>query len=203
MSRHAPRRLALLLAAWLAGAGAAGAEAGKYFLGAQVGLFEPTGFADSFDAVYGGSLVPLGVRFEVGGPRWFAALTAAQMEADGERVVLVPQPVGTGVATELTLRPYRFSLARRFRGAEAWRPYVGGGVTVLDWRESTSFDTVSDMAHGLHVVGGVARERGRWRWGGEAVVSRIDAGANAGLLEQFGEDDLGGVEIAVYAGWSF
>jgi len=201
MNARATTRLAL--AGWLAGATVAGAETGRYFLGAQIGLFEPTGFADSFDAVYGGSLVPLGVRFEVGGPRWFASLAAAQMEADGERVVLVPQPVGTGVATELTLRPFRFTVARRFRDAGAWRPYVGGGLTVLDWRESTSFETVSDISHGYHALGGAARQRGRWRWGGEVVASRVDVGSNAGLLEQFGEDDLGGVEIAVYAGWSF
>jgi len=193
---------AALLAA-VAIAVAAPASAGSWFVGAEVGDFDPSGFSDAYDAIYGESLTPVGLRVEWSGRSWFAALSVSRMEADGERVVLVPRPVGTGVATRLELEPVRLSLARRFRPGSAWRPYVGAGLTSLGLREETRFEEFSDRTSGFHVLGGVSWQRRHLRAGAELVVSTVDAGGAEGLLDQFGEDDLGGRTLALYLGWSF
>lgn len=191
---------AALAVAWLA---AAPAGAGGWFVGAEAGDFDPSGFSQAYDAVYGESLTPVGLRVEWSAERWFVALSAARMEADGERVVLVPQPAGTGVATTLELEPARLSVAYRFRPRRTWRPYAGAGLSSLEVREETRFEEFSDRTSGLHVLGGVSWQRRALRAGAELVVSTIDAGDAAGLLDQFGEDDLGGRTLSLYLGWSF
>lgn len=200
--RRAIRAIAVaaLLAAALA---ASPARASSWFVGVEVGDFDPSGFSDAYDAVYGGGLTPVGLRVEWSAERWFAVLSAARMETEGERVVLVPQPVGTGVASRLELEPVRLSVAYRFRPGRAWRPYAGGGISTLGIREETRFDDFSDRTQGLHVLGGISWRRRALRAGAELVVSTIDSGDAGGLLEPFGEDDLGGRTLSLYLGWSF
>jgi hypothetical protein len=199
MNRTATLALLVLLAL----PAAASAE-GRFFVGLQIGSYEPEGFADSFDAVYGETLTPIGVRFELVGARWFAALSYSEMAADGERVVFVPGPVGTGISSKLTLRPLRLSAARRFRSGSSWRPYVGAGVTGMSFEESTAFEKASSTEIGVHLMGGLGwAGSGRFRAGGELVYTTVSNAIEGPVAAFYGEDDLGGVELSLYAGWSF
>ena len=72
-------------------------ETRRFSVGLRAGAFEPLAFADSYDAIYGESLVPFGARFEFrprrtpyARPKWFLALTTDFVSADGERVAFVP-----------------------------------------------------------------------------------------------------------------
>lgn len=187
----------------LAGASALGAQQNRFLVGAQIGVFEPSGFADTYDAVYGDTLTPIGLRFEIDWGRWFGALTVERMKADGERVALVPEPVPTGIPISLTLTPVRLSAARRFRDGAAWRPYVGGGVTVLSWKEEDEFESTSSTDFGAHLLGGLAWHGARMRAGGELVWSTVPNALEGGVSQELGEDDLGGLSASLYVGWSF
>ncbi|MCU0255303.1 MAG: hypothetical protein MUF60_01035 [Vicinamibacterales bacterium] len=81
------------------------------------------------------------------------------------------------------------------------KPYVGGGIGIVRYRETSDFATgdenVDDGFTSYHVIGGV--EVPVWRWLGAAAEVNYrwvgDAFGKAGLSQEFGEDDLGGLSL--------
>jgi len=193
----------LVVVAVLSAASAGAAE--RFYVGLTAGLFEPYGFADAYDAVYGETLTPIGFELETRlGERWFLALASDFSSADGERVALVPEPVPTGVATELKLNPWRLTFGRVFRAGRPLTVRLGAGATLLSWKETSELESVSGSDLGGHVLLGVRNAFGRFALGAEAVYSTIpDALPEGGAAAQLGEDDLGGLALLATAGWSF
>jgi hypothetical protein len=83
----------------------------------------------------------------------------------------------------------------------AWgglRPYVGAGISVLGYQETSDFATSGDDTDesytGYHLLGGI--ERPLWKWLGAAAEVNYrwvkDGFGKAGLSKHFEEDDLGG-----------
>lgn len=209
-SKPAARRAAfvlLLLAVAGAGPGALWAEGERFLVGLEAGPFEPEGFADSYDAVYGESLNPIGARFEWNvRPRFLLALSASLVSADGEQVVILDGegPVSTGVPTELELQPWHLTAAFRIHPEGPWSGYVGGGPTLLRFDESSEFERDSGTELGYHVAGGVRRSFGRFVVGVGALYSSIpDAVGEGGISAELGEDDLGGLATMLLLGYAF
>jgi hypothetical protein len=196
----------IALAAALAATGDSAAEGARFYAGASAGVFEPLGFSDSYDAVYGETLVPLGAAFEARlGSRWFVGLSTELASADGERVALVPEPVPTGVATELELNPWHLTFGWIGGSDAGWSVRLGGGATLLSWKETSAAGDASGSDPGAHLSVAVRRALGSFRLGARALYSTVpdalDEGAGAGAA--FGEDDLGGLSLAATAGWAF
>ena len=189
-------------------------ELRRLSLGVRVGAFEPLAFADSYDAVYGESLVPYGARFEFrprrapyARPKWFLALATDFVEADGEAVAFVPEPVPTGTATTLELNPWHLTSGWLFRPATRLHPYAGVGVTALRWEERDEFGTLSATDVGAHAVVGL-----RWRAfyvplavDGELLYYTVPGALDdsEGAAGFFRETDFGGLTAAVTVSWEF
>jgi opacity protein-like surface antigen len=83
------------------------------------------------------------------------------------------------------------------------KPYVGGGMGVVRYRETSSFassgENVDDSFTSVHLLGGI--EVPLWKWVGTAVEVNYrwvqDALGEGGLSSEFGEDDLGGPSFRV------
>ena len=201
--RHFPPLAAIVLATLLTAAEAR-AET-SFHLAARVGLFDPTGAADTFDAVYGGDRFTLvGLQAEVRFARgWYLALAAERGALDGELVAILPggEVVPTGTPTEMTLTPVHLTVGWAFRPGARWGAFVGGGPTLLDWEEENAVAPVSGSDAGVHAVGGLRWSAGRWEVGAELRYSAVpDALGEGGVSAAFGEDDLGGVAVGLLAG---
>lgn len=177
----------------------------RFYVGVTAGIFQPYGFKDSYDAIYGETLTPFGAELEMAlGERWFLALATDFSSAAGERVAFVPEPVPTGIATKLELNPWRLTLGRAFRVGNPWTLRLGAGPTLLSWRERSEIETVSGSDLGAHLLFGVRRGVGRFAFGAEAVYSTLpNALDGAGAAAQTGDDDLGGLALLATFGWRF
>ena len=188
-------------------AGAARAEGERFLAGAEVGVFEPGGFSDSYDAVYGDSLLPIGARFEWAfHPRFAVALSTAFMSASGEQVVILPGEgtVGTGIETDLDLNPWNLTFAWRIHPEGPWSGYLGLGPTWMRYSEQSEFEELSSDTVGGHAAAGLRRSFGRLVMGLEAQYSSIpDAFGEGGAAAAFGEDDLGGITAKLLVGYAF
>jgi len=208
MPRTTPRKVAVaLLLAAACGLAPGLAQEERFFVGAQVGVFEPLGFADSYDAVYGESLMPIGVRFEWAITERFAlALQTSLLEADGELVAIVPGSgtFPTGIPTELELNPWHLTAAWRFHPEGPWSGYLGAGPTLVRFSESNEFEDLSSDGFGGHAAAGIRRAFGRWAIGAEALYAVApDTFEEAGAAGAFGEDDAGGLTAQLLVGYSF
>jgi Outer membrane protein beta-barrel domain len=200
--------LAFLLTALLAaGSTSARAQEGKFLVGLEVGLFEPLGFYDSYDAVYGDSLAPVGARFEWAIlPRFAVAISGTAMSSDGEQVAILPgePPVPTGIETSFDLTYLHLTAAWRIHPEGPWSGYVGGGPTWASFEESSEFEAFSESNVGGHVAAGIRRSFGRFVLGAEALYATIpDAIGEAGAAAAFGEDDAGGLAATLLLGYAF
>jgi hypothetical protein len=187
-------------------AGPAVGQAPRFYGGFSAGIFEPLGFADSYDAVYGETLTPLGADLEARlGERWFVGLSTEWMGADGEQVALVPEPVPTGIATELELNPWHLTFGWIAGSDDGWSFRLGGGATYLVWKESSESAESSGSDPGAHLSLALRRALGRFRLGARARYSTIPDALDeeGGAAAAFGEDDLGGLSLALTAGWAF
>jgi hypothetical protein len=212
---RAPRAVALALAALLGPLAVSAQEPDaapapkppppppRFEVGLRLAGFEMVNSADSYDAVYGDTLLLYGVEAAVVlRGRWLLALAWERGEVDGERVLLTRPPRPTGVSTTLTYAPLHLTLGWILRPAALWEARLGAGPTLLDWDDSSAGESQGGTDTGWHLGAGLRRRVGRWSLGGELRYSSIpDAVGEGGVSAFFDEDDLGGVELAAVAAW--
>jgi hypothetical protein len=167
--------------------------------------------SESFDAILDTDSGPLfGGGVEVTLP-WnlFVQVSAARLRETGQRVFRANDRIfKLGIPTTITITPLDFTGGYRFR---FWRmvPYAGAGGGSQAYRETSEFaedDENVDERHGsFHILGGV--DVPIWRWVGAAFEVQHrwvpDAIGEAGISQEFGEEDLGGtsVRLRVYVGF--
>ena len=185
----------------------ASAQEERFLIGIEAGIFEPLGFADADDAVYGDSLVPLGVRLEWAmAPRFALALSGTWMSTDGEQVAVLPGEgvVPTGVGTALDLASFHLTAAWRIHPEGPWSGYLGAGPTWAKLEESSEFEESSESRVGGHVAGGIRRSFGGFTLGAEALYAVVpDLVGEGGAAAAFGEDDGGGLAATLLLGYAF
>lgn len=115
----------------------------------------------------------------------------------GERVVVVDdEAFGLGIPTTLVMQPFNLTVGYKFRGSR-FRPYAGGGLTMLSVEETSPFagdDDVDERFTGAHALAGADVQVMSWlAVGAEVEYSSVKTTLeNSGALGEFGEDDLGG-----------
>ena len=159
---------------------------------------------DTFDAVFGKTYFP----FFGGGAQvvihdsFFAEVAASRFKQSGERAFLSNgTPFKLGIPLTATITPLEITGGYRFRlkGLPSVRPYASAGFGSYSYQETSSFADPGedlDTRHSGFVVNGGAEFR-LHRWVGLAVdvqYSHVPGIlGNAGVSQQAGESDLGGV----------
>ncbi len=169
---------------------------------ASVNLFTA---ANTFDAVLGASSGPLfGGGLNLTERAAFFQVAAWRYMKDGERVF-----VGTGdevfplgIPARITVTELEIGGGWHIRGlSRRLLPYVGGGLTVLWYKETSDFadadENVDERFNGYHLLGGVELRVHRWIGvGGEVAWTSVpDAIAEGGASAAFDEDNLGGASV--------
>jgi outer membrane protein W len=163
---------------------------------------------DTFGAVFDRTYFPFfggGVQIVVN-DRFFAELSASRFRHQGERAYLSGgKPFTLGIPLTATITPFEVTGGYRFRVARLprVRPYLAAGVGSYAYQETSSFSESGedvDTRHAGFVANGGAEFR-LHRWVGLGVdvqYSHIPGilGA-AGVSQQAGENDLGGVAARV------
>ena len=208
MSRRSCVVLAWCLATTVAGgAGRVRADEGRFLIAVQAGSFDPTGFADSYDAVYGDALVPVGGRFEWAlHPRLALALSSTVVSASGEQIAILPgePPQPTGIGTRIELNPWHLTLSWRIHPEGPWSGTVGLGPTLVRYSEKSEFEELSSDEVGGHASASVRRAFGRFVVGAELLYASIpDALGEGGAAALFDESDLGGITGSILFGYTF
>jgi opacity protein-like surface antigen len=136
----------------------------------------------------------------------FATVRASRFRADGERVFVFNGEVfNLGIPATVTITPVEFTGGYRFDRGQRTVPYVGGGVGLHRYEETSAFadddENVKESFTGYHVLGGVEFRATRLiALGGEAqwttVPDALGQDANS-VASQFDESDLGGVSFRV------
>ncbi len=164
---------------------------------------------ESFDAILGASSGPIfggGARIGLPLGGLFLDVGAWRYRGEGERVFVDEGEIfPLGIPVEITVTPIELSAGWRFRIRKApkFSPYVAGGLTILNYQETSEFATGSEDAddsfNGYHVIGGAEYKITRWLGlGGEASWSTVpDAIGESGVSEAFNETDLGGTTFRV------
>jgi len=146
------------------------------------------GFGGRVDGLWGGLFVDAGV---------------SQQSLEGQRVFVSDGSVfPLGIPMEITYRPIDIAAGWRFAFNRVL-PYVGGGATIVAYRETSDFaqpgDDTDERKTGALLLAGVDVAVARFvRVGGEfryrAVTGVLGTG---GVSEVFGEDALGGRAFAL------
>lgn len=180
--------------------------------------------SDSFEAVLDTSSGPTygGGGGLLIGRHLFVDVQVSRFSADGERVFVTDdlEVFPLGIPTTVSVTPVDVSAGWRFvpgpprAGAPPRRgfrpiPFAGGGLGVVQYRETADFaepgDDVSDSFGSYHVLGGVelpftrtfgASLDGLYRWVPDAL-------GEAGVSKAYGETDLGGFTFRVRATFTF
>jgi hypothetical protein len=165
------------------------------------------GSADTFEAVLGSSRGPLfGGGLNLTERFAFVQVAAWRYSKDGERVFVGPGdevfPLGIPARVEVT--PLEISGGWHIRGlSRAFLPYVGGGVTVLWYEETSDFadagENVDERFTGYHLLGGIEVRLHRLiGLGGEVAWTSVpDAIGDGGASAAFDEDNLGGTSVRI------
>ncbi len=161
---------------------------------------------DSFETILGSSsgpvfggggqvTMPNGLFFEVGFSRF---------NDTGQRVFIFNGEVfDLGIPTEITVTPIDFTGGYRFLDLQSVIPFVGGGVTLQRYQETSPLldasEDVDERYTGFHILGGAEFPITRWAAvAGEVRWSRVpDALGQGGVSVVFGEGDLGGIGFRV------
>lgn len=163
----------------------------------------------SFEAVLGSRT---GVVFGGGaevlvGRKLFVSAGVSRFQKDGERVVVANgQAFPNGVATTISIMPIEVSAGWRFTAPRRTViPYVGGGLGLHRYKETSDFATADEDAQftktGFQVLGGAEWRASRWLGvAGEAawmsVPNAFDGGTTSAAAS-FGENNLGGAVFRV------
>lgn len=139
----------------------------------------------------------------------FADIGLSRQQLDGERVFVSDGVVfPLDIPLEVSFTPLDIAAGWRF-DRRRLSPYVGGGVSLITYKESSPFshagDDVNERGTGFLMLAGV--DVPVWRFaslGGElryrAVTGVLGEG---GASEAFGEDQLGGFQYALRVTVSF
>jgi hypothetical protein len=159
---------------------------------------------DTFDAAFGKTYFPFfggGVQVLVH-DRFFAEIGASRFRQNGERAYRSGGKVfKLGIPLTATITPFEITGGYRFRLRQQprVRPYVAAGLGVYGYQETSTFAEPGedvDTRHSGFVLNGGAEVR-LHRWVGLAAdvqYSHVPGiFGQAGVSQQAGESDLGGV----------
>lgn len=158
----------------------------------------------TFNAVFGSSVGPFwggGIQL-VQDDKYYLEFGISRFKRDGQRAFLNGgQVFHLGIPLTATLTPFELTGGYRFRPRKLRRvrPYVGGGVGLYKYRESSDFSVTGediDTEHaGAIAEGGVELRLRRWVEIGADVHYTYIPGiiGNAGLSLDANEKNLGGV----------
>lgn len=160
--------------------------------------------SDTFDAIFGTIGMPAfggGAHVNFLG-RWFVDGSIEWMAKTGQRVAVAGgQVFPLGISDRVRLVPVAINAGYRHRGRTA-TSYVGGGVGVLFYRETSDFadpsENVDDRFTSYQGVVGVevGSARGNIRTALEVQFSSVpDALGSSGASAAFNEHNLGGVQL--------
>jgi hypothetical protein len=166
------------------------------------GTIESFTAVDTFDAVFGRSYDPFfggGVQV-VFHDQYFVELSASRFKQIGQRAFISNgQKFGLGIPLTATLTPFEVTVGYRFKLSPRTRPYVAVGGGRYQYTETSNFSEPGedvDAHHAGFVLNGGADFRVQ-RWvsiGADVQYTRIRGIiGNAGVSQQAGENDLGGV----------
>jgi hypothetical protein len=206
MSRAHRPALAAVLLLTLLGLGATPAAAqDRLRLGLRLGAFEPSNSQDSYDAVYGDTMTQIGGQLEWHTQgRLFYAVSIDYGTVDGS--LRAPPTPPQGIDTELTLMPVHVTAAWFLRPRESsWNVYAGLGPSLLIWEESVDFagvglEDTSETDLGASAVLGLRKPFDRFSLSGELRWSTFPSALDE-ETNPFGDDDLGGLGVAVVGLW--
>jgi opacity protein-like surface antigen len=160
----------------------------------------------SFDAITGSSAGLFyggGVDLSIG-RRLLVVASVTHFQKTGERAfVYNGEAFPLGVPLRLSVTPITASLAYRFAGTRRLRPYVGAGVGVVLYRETSDYsgpgEDVSTSGTAVQAIGGVEIPIARRL--SLAVEGRYQSVrgilGDQGVSQAFGEKDLGGASLGV------
>ena len=161
---------------------------------------------DAFDATFGRSVEPF---FGGGGQvvihdRVVVEIGASRFRKTGQRAFRSGgKNFELGIPLTATITPLEVTVGYRFRLSPRVRPYVAAGVGSYAYRETASFANAGDdvdVRHTGYVANGGAEFRlHRWLGLGIDVQYTHVPGilGQAGISQQAGENDLGGVAARV------
>lgn len=163
--------------------------------------------ADSFDVILGspsGTIVGGGVRIGLPLGGLFVDAGAWRFRGEGERaLVFEGTEFPLGIPVEIAVRPFELTGGWQFRlrRAPRFRPYLGGGLSVYGYQETSDFaaggEDVDDRFAGYHLLGGGEYRVARWvSFSGELTWTTVpDAIGESGVSQAFDEADLGGTSV--------
>ena len=164
--------------------------------------------SDSFEAVTGSDVVwSYGGGVQVTN-LWRGLFVEAAIErstVDGERVFAFADEVfPLGIPVKVTLMPIDAVLGWRAAGGNRVTSYVGGGLTIFGYEETSDFadagENVDKQYLGFVVMGGVEVSVSRWLHvrGDLRYRQANDALGIGGVSEHFDEDRLGGFGVGLH-----
>lgn len=175
--------------------------------GVATATFDKATASQSFKAITGSDAYPSfggGVQITNVWRSLFAEIGVERATLDGQRVfVFNNQVFSLGIPVRLTLTPVDVAGGWRFRRPGRTTPYLGAGVSILAYKETSDFagagDDVDERATGVVVFGGAEIRLSRWvHVRGEARFRQVRTVLGlAGVSAEFDETMLGGAGVAV------
>ena len=159
----------------------------------------------SFMTGYGGGVEIL----RLAGPI-FLRFTFARATHGGERVIAFGSDVfDVGIPLTITMMPLEIGGGWRAGGERSTTPYVGGGLYLLRYQETstgsfvTAADNINQFYKGFNAFGGIDVSMGRHASiGFEGEYRTVpNALGDAGISSVYGETDLGGFGFRVTVGF--
>jgi opacity protein-like surface antigen len=157
---------------------------------------------DTFNAVFGQSYDPFfgGGAQVVLHDRFVVELTASRFKQTGQRAFISNgKSFGLGIPLTATIIPFEVTGGYRFKLSPRVRPYVAAGFGTYKYTETSSFSEAGedvDVRHAGFVLNGGADFR-LHPWisiGADLQYTHVTGIiGTAGVSQQAGEDDLGGV----------
>lgn len=178
----------------------------EFSLGLRVSQWSPAA-SDTFELLYDDALIQPGLEVQVDfADRWWVRLLVERVEESGNSVVIDSNGgfVPTGSQADIELTPIHVSLG--WVTGESWQFYLGAGPSFLNWSTDDTFGSESASETGYHANIGARRRFGKSGLSGGLEVlysSFSDAIGEGGVSAFYGEDDLGGLEVAVVGRWTF
>lgn len=162
--------------------------------------------ADTFNTIAGSSAktgIGFGGKVDALWRGLFVDAAFSQYKLDGERVFISGGDVfPLGIPATVTYRPVDIAGGWGF-SAKQVRPYIGGGVSIVSYRETSDFsqpaDDVDERKAGALLLAGLDVAVFRHvRVGGELRYRTITGVlGTGGVSELFSETDLGGASFAL------